>query len=370
MTVNAAVDRRMMGLALRAARRGRPSPNPHVGAVVAKGREVLAIGHHERAGEAHAEVAALRQVGDRARGATLYVTFEPCNHHGRTGPCTEAVLEAGLARVVVGCRDPAPHVPGAIERLRAAGVEVEVGVREAEATELIADFEKHFTTGLPWVTLKAAVTLDGRMATRTGDSKWITGERARREAHRLRDRSDAVMVGVGTVLADDPELTVRMVPGRNPLRIVLDTQLRIPSTAKVLSAPSERPTLVFHGPDAPNERRDALAAVGAEPISVPVNPAGLDLDAVLRELGRRSVVRLLVEGGPTLSASLFERGLADAAAVFVAPCLIGDIEAPSFVGGKGALVMADAARLSAVRVRRFGPDVLMMGRIDRKKRVG
>lgn len=362
-----ALDRRMMGRALRLARRGHPSPNPHVGAVVVREGQVVGRGHHERAGMPHAEVVALQAAGERARGATLYVTFEPCNHFGRTGPCTTAILEAGVARVVVGCADPAPHVPGAAERLRSAGIDVVVGVREAEARLLIADFAKHIRTGIPWVVLKAAVTLDGRMATPTGDSKWITGQRARREAHRLRDRSDAVLVGAGTVLADDPELTVRHVRGRTPLRVVLDARLRTPAEARVLQGEAAAPTLVLHGPEAPAERRRALANAGAEPVEVAEAATGLDIDAVLEELGRRDVVHLLVEGGPTVHAALLDAGHADAVAVFVAPRILGAAAAPAFGAGRGAAHLAGAWRVDPLRVRRLGADVLFEGPIARGK---
>lgn len=356
-----AFDWKMMGLALRAARRGRPSPNPHVGAVVARDGDVIAVDHHRRAGMAHAEVGALDSAGGGAQGATLYVTFEPCNHQGRTGPCTVTIIRAGVARVVIGCRDPAPHVPGAIDRLRAAGIEVTVGVREREARQLIVDFAKHITTGLPYVTLKAAVTLDGRTATATGDSRWITGERARREAHRLRDRHDAVLVGVGTVLADDPRLTVRWIRGVDPLRIVLDPALRIPSDARLLTTDSRLPALIAHAPDAPAERVRALQQAGAELVEVPRAERGLELASALRLLGERGVVRLLVEGGATVHGALLEAGLADAAAIFVAPRILGDPTATPLAAAGTVERVSEAWHMREPRVRRLGPDVLFAG---------
>lgn len=353
-------DERLMRLAVEAARRGRPSPNPHVGAVVATAAgEVLGVGHHERAGAAHAEVAAIQAAGE-TRGHTLFVTMEPCNHHGRTPPCTDAILTAGLARVVIGARDPAPHVPGAVDKLRAAGLQVDVGVLEDECRELIADFTKHIQTGLPWVVLKAAVTLDGRMATRTGDSKWITGPEARRRAHLMRDRCDAVLVGVGTVLADDPELTVRHVEGVDPLRVVLDTHLRTPADAK-LARPG---TVIAHGPEAPAERRAALEARGVELLPIEAAPR-VDLPAVLRALGARDVVRLLVEGGPAVHAALLGADLADEAAVFVAPKIVGDAQAKSLAAGRGADTIATAWELRSPRIEACGPDVLIRGLLSR-----
>lgn len=346
-----------MARAIEEAKRGRPSPNPHVGAVVASADgTILGCGHHERAGDAHAEVAAIADASETA-GHTLYVTMEPCNHHGRTPPCSDAVIAAGFKRLVLGARDPAPHVPGSVEKIRAAGVEVTLGVLEQECEALIADFSKHIQTGLPFVTLKAAVTLDGRMATRTGDSKWITGEEARTEAHRMRDYSDAVLVGIGTVLADDPALTVRHVEGVDPLRVVLDAGLRTPPDATLAT----RGTLVMHGPGAARENADALRAKGCELIEVPRLEGGLDIRAVLTVLGKRDIVRVLVEGGPTLHASFLAEGHADYAAVFVAPKVVGDRDAPGFAGGRGVDTIAKAWTLKNPRTRTLGVDVLIEG---------
>ncbi|MCB9615467.1 MAG: bifunctional diaminohydroxyphosphoribosylaminopyrimidine deaminase/5-amino-6-(5-phosphoribosylamino)uracil reductase RibD [Sandaracinus sp.] len=353
-------DEAWMQRAIEEARRGRPSPNPHVGAVITTPEgELVSVGHHERAGEAHAEVDAIRNA-PFTEGTTLYVTMEPCNHHGRTPPCTEAILAAGIRRVVIGAIDPKPHVPGAVERLRAAGLEVVTGVLADECRALLADFTKHITTGRPFVTLKAAVTLDGRMAARTGDSKWITGELARTEAHRMRDRSDAILVGVGTVLADDPRLDVRHVDGRNPRRVVLDRTLRTPTTASMLALVGE--TWIFHGPDAAAERREALSAAGAKLVEVPIEGESLALGAVLDALGRSEIVRLLVEGGPKVHAALLAGGHADRMAVFVAPRVLGDEAAPAFAAGASAVpTVAAGWRLSRVRVRTLGDDVLVEG---------
>jgi diaminohydroxyphosphoribosylaminopyrimidine deaminase/5-amino-6-(5-phosphoribosylamino)uracil reductase len=355
------LDQQMMARALRIAAKGRPSPNPHVGAVIVRGERIIAHGFHSAAGRDHAEVMAIKRAGRAARGATLYVTFEPCNHHGRTPPCTEAILAAGLARVVIGCRDPAPHMPGAVERLREQGLSVTVGVRDTQAQRLVADFVKHFTTGLPFVTLKSALTLDGRMATRTGHSQWITGEKARRHAHRLRDRSDAILVGVGTVLADDPELTVRHVRGRTPLRAVLDTNLRTPPKARVLGARAEMATLLFHGPGATEQRKRRLLAAGAELIEVRATREGLSLKAVLRELGKREVVRLLVEGGPRIHGSLLSGRLADRAAIFLAPKILADPKAFPLAFGRPVLRMGQAIDLASPVLTRLGPDTLITG---------
>jgi diaminohydroxyphosphoribosylaminopyrimidine deaminase/5-amino-6-(5-phosphoribosylamino)uracil reductase len=358
-------DRDVMERAIAEARRGRTSPNPRVGAAVVQDGEVIALGFHRKAGEAHAEVDAIANAGEGARGATLYVTLEPCNHAGRTGPCTEAIIDAGVRRVLIGCRDPAPHVPGAMDRLKRAGVDVEVGLLEQACTALIADFAKHITTGLPYVTLKAAVTLDGKIATRTGDSKWITGEAARSEAHRLRADSDGILVGVGTVLADDPALTVRHVPGEDPIRVVLDADLRTPPAAAVLQgheAPSAA-TLIFHADD--RKPNADLRRAGAELIAVPRHARGVDLEAVLKVLGKRDVVRLLVEGGAHVHGTFLDLGLADRAAIFVAPRIVGDAGALSFAAGAGVDSIERAWRLVQTEVTNFGSDWLVTGNFER-----
>lgn len=361
------IEREAMAQAIAEAKRGRPSPNPRVGAAIIDRDAILAVGYHRKAGEAHAEVDAIRNAGGRVEGMTLVVTLEPCNHHGRTGPCTEVILSSGIRRVVIGCRDPAPHVPGAIERLKSGGVEVEVGLMQAECAALVADFAKHIETGLPHVTLKAAITLDGKIATRTGASKWITGEAARTEAHRMRDEADAVLVGLGTVVADDPSLTVRHVRGRNPIRVVLDPDLRTPSSATVLdpARSSQAPTLIFHADDAQGSRRAALERPHVELIAVPRDPHGVHLAEVLKVLGSRDVLRLLVEGGARVHGSFLDLALADRLAIFIAPRIFGSQEAPSFAAGAGAASIEDARNLVRTEVRTLGSDWLITGELER-----
>jgi len=361
------LEREAMELAVAQAKRGHPSPNPRVGAVITRDGTVLSIGHHEKVGEAHAEVAAIQNAGGSVEGTTLYVTLEPCNHHGRTGPCTEAILDAGIARVVIGCRDPAPHVAGAIDRLKAAGVEVEVGLMEQECTALVADFAKHIGTGFPFVTLKAAVTLDGKIATRTGDSKWITGQEARSEAHRMRGESDAILIGIGTVLADDPKLTVRHVEGADPVRVVLDADLRTPPNAALLGqgSGSHTGTLIFHAHDADAARRQALKGPGVELIAVSRHARGVDVEEVLKALGERGLVRVLVEGGAHVHGTFLDLGLADRAAIFIAPRIVGDADAISFAAGSGVESIERAWRLVRTRVQALGPDWLVSGDFER-----
>ena len=361
-SAQARIDRELMARALREARKGTPSPNPHVGAVVARGSRVIAVGHHAYCGGPHAEVVALRAAGKRARGATLYVTLEPCNHQGRTPPCTEAVIAAGVARVVTGCADPVPKVLGGRARIRRAGIAVVSGVREREAKAMIADFTKFTTRKLPYVTLKAAVTLDGRIAARTGDSRWISSVEARRYAHRMRAQSDAVLVGAGTVKADDPQLTVRMVRGPQPLRVVLDATLRTSPKSQLAKVTSKQRTLIFHAPGASTRRAAALRARGVDLVEARTDRHGrLQLRDVLRALWQRDVVRLLVEGGSQIHGAFLESRLADHIAVVVAPRVLADPGAVPMASGRPKRRIAQAFDLRNTNIRRIGPDVLIEG---------
>jgi diaminohydroxyphosphoribosylaminopyrimidine deaminase/5-amino-6-(5-phosphoribosylamino)uracil reductase len=349
--------------ALAAARRGlgRTSPNPAVGAVVVQGGRIVGRGHHARAGGPHAEVAALRAAGTAARGADLYTTLEPCDHFGRTPPCSLAILDAGIRRVFVGSRDPNPLVQGrGVARLRRKGVEVVNGVLEKECDRLNASWFTFITAGRPHVTLKAAVTLDGRIATRTGDARWVTGPEARAWVHRLRDRVDAVLVGAGTARVDDPALTTRLPGGRgrDPLRVVLDTELRLPARLRLFTERSAAPTVVAHA----SSRRRTLG--GAELLACRRDAGGVDLGDLLAKLASRGVTHLLVEGGATVHAGFLRRGLVDEVAVLVAPKLLGSDGIP-LLAGPGPLRMAEVLRLEDVQVERLGDDVLVTGRVPR-----
>jgi diaminohydroxyphosphoribosylaminopyrimidine deaminase/5-amino-6-(5-phosphoribosylamino)uracil reductase len=357
------IDDEMMGLALAEAVKGRPSPNPHVGAVLVKGKEVLATGHHERAGQAHAEMAALEKAGPRARGATLYVTLEPCNHDGRTPPCVDAILKAKVARVVIGCIDPNPHVAGGgAERLRAAGIDVVLGVREKDALAIIAPWAKGVTTGLPYVALKLALSLDGRIATRTGASKWVTGPEARAKVHELRSRMDAVAVGIGTVVADDPRLTVRDAPGPSPVRVVFDTKLRLPSGGRLAMTARETPTWVITSAEASALVEQALVDQGVEIMRVASSAEGrIDVTAALRALSQRGVVSLMVEGGAELAGSLLAARLADELHAFVAPILLGPRGRPGAVDWAGPDTPAEAPRIVDAHWERCGKDAYVFG---------
>lgn len=358
-----------MALDLAASAMGRTSPNPMVGAVVVRDGRVVGRGFHARAGAPHAEVAALRQAGEGALGSTLYVTLEPCCHYGRTGPCTEAVIEAGVRRVVAAMADPNPLVAGkGLNRLKESGLEVDCGVMEEEARRLNEVFIKYITTGMPFVVMKAAISLDGKIATRTGDSQWITGPGAREHGHRLRDRYDAIMVGVNTVLADNPSLTTRLPGGgRDPVRLILDSRARTPPESRVINRSSPAPTIIVTAGRAPRERVRLLEEAGAEVIAAPDRDGErVDIQALMRILAGREITSVLIEGGGRVHASALECGAVDKVAWFIAPMLIGGSEAPGPLAGRGAGRLSEAVRLDRVGVSRMGNDIIIEGYISKQ----
>lgn len=349
-------------LALAALAEGDTSPNPLVGCVIVDGEGcIVGEGYHHKAGEAHAEVNALAAAGKLARGATAYVTLEPCAHYGRTGPCCVALARAGIKRVVAACQDPNPQVAGkGLEYLRLQGVEVATGVCERQALRLNEKFFTWITRKRPFISLKYAMTLDGKIATRTGDSKWITGEEARTFAHSLRRAHDAVLVGIGTVLADDPELTTRLVRGKNPVRVVLDGSLRISLTAAVLNPAAN--TLIFTGLAADATKAAALNALpNVEVVRLPLAQGRLPISQVIEELARREITSLLVEGGGAVHGAFLDAGLADRVYAFIAPRLIGGSGAVTPVGGEGCAFIEDGWQLDEVEYRRLGRDLLITG---------
>jgi diaminohydroxyphosphoribosylaminopyrimidine deaminase/5-amino-6-(5-phosphoribosylamino)uracil reductase len=351
--------RQALDLAERA--RGLTSPNPMVGAVVVAGDEVVGEGYHRAAGQAHAEIEALEAAGSSSRGSTLYVTLEPCTHHGRTPPCAPRVAAAGVSRVVLAVTDPNPVVAGrGLAALRAAGIDVTEGCLAAEAARQNRTFFHAMRTGRPHVTLKGAMTLDGKIADVRGASRWITGEQARRHAHRLRAESDAIVVGIETVLHDDPELTVRLERPwpREPYRVVLDSRARMPSGARLVSAGVPARTIVAVGPAAASAPVASLRALGVSVVRCVGPGARVDLPALLRDLHAREVRAVLVEGGADVHAAFLEAGLVDRVAVFVAPVLLGGREAPSLVGGAGR-ALKDRVSLEGVDVTRVGADLLI-----------
>ncbi len=352
-------------LALAARGRGKVEPNPMVGCVLVREGAVVGEGYHRRFGGDHAEVDALNHAGEAARGATCYVTLEPCCHQGKTPPCTDALVRAGVARVVAAMGDPFARVKGrGFDVLFKAGVEVSVGLCAAEAQALNAPYLKLVGRGLPYVTCKWAMSVDGKVATCTGDSRWISGEKSRREVHRLRTQSDVVMVGVGTVLADDPSLNVRHVRGSQPAVAVVDSTCRTPTDAKLFVVRDPSEVTLYCTEAAPVARREALQKIGVEVVEVPSVDGRVDLGAVLAKMGHRRVTNLFVEGGPTLHGALLGAGLVDRVVVFVAPKLIGGAEAPGGWQGQGIDRMTDALNLADVRWRRMDDDMMMVGRLS------
>lgn len=360
-------DRYWMARALAEAGRGRGlvEPNPMVGAVVVRDGRAVGVGHHRRYGGPHAEVFALAEAGDDARGATLYVTLEPCCHTGKTPPCADAVLDAGIARVVAAMRDPFPKVAGGgFERLRAAGIAVEAGLMEAEARLLNGPYLKRLAVGRPFVTAKWAMTLDGKTACASGDSKWISGPRSRALVHEERGRMDGILVGIGTAIADDPELTARPAGPRRAARIVLDSAARLPLDGRLARTAREVPVWVAVTGRADPARAEALRAIGAEVLPMPGDgpvPVGL----LLEELGRRGLTNLLVEGGGRALGAFLDAGEVDAVAVFLAPAIEGGPPVHVPAAGSGVARMADALRLARHEVRVLDGDVALSGHVAR-----
>lgn len=353
-----------MRRALALARRGlgRTHPNPPVGAILVRRGGIVGEGWHRRAGEPHAEAVALAQAGRAARGATLYCTLEPCTVDGRTPACAPAVVAAGIRRLVVGSGDPDRRVNGAgLRRIRAAGIAVSTGVEVERCDDLLRFYAKHRTTGRPWVRLKLAASLDGRIAARDGSSKWITGPEARARVHRWRDELDAVLLGVGTVRADDPTLDCRRPRGRDPVRIVADSRLRTPPGARML-AQGRGPVWIVTTREAPDSRARRLMGAGAEVVRVASRDGRVDARALLRSLGRRGITSVLAEGGAGLAASLLRRRLADELCLFQAPLLIGGDGIP-MIQELGVASLARALRLGDARVSRAGTDQLWTARL-------
>jgi diaminohydroxyphosphoribosylaminopyrimidine deaminase / 5-amino-6-(5-phosphoribosylamino)uracil reductase len=355
-----------MAQAIEIGHQGDPSPNPHVGALIVKDGQVVGTGFHASAGERHAEIVALDQAGERARGATLYVTLEPCNHFGKTPPCTDAIINAGIARVVAGCPDPNPNVPGGgVAKLRSAGLEVYTGVLSNPCKALIRPWRKYITQGTAYLTLKLATSLDGRIATKTGASKWITSPDSRARGHRLRATHDAVLVGVSTIVADDPQLTVREgPPARNPIRVIVDSGLRIPLSSTVVTTAAEVPTCVVTTPNSSVKAEEALAERGVNVVRVAANTQGrCDMKAALRALAQREVVSILCEGGAELAGSLLADQLAEELHFFIAPVLLGPRGRPCAVDWAGPDDVSAAPRLHRPKWDLSGTDAYLTGRV-------
>jgi diaminohydroxyphosphoribosylaminopyrimidine deaminase/5-amino-6-(5-phosphoribosylamino)uracil reductase len=363
-------DRHMRrALELAALGRGLVSPNPMVGAVIVRDGSVVGEGWHEGPGAPHAEVRALAAAGDLADGATLYCTLEPCDHVGRTPPCTRAILDSGLARAIVAARDPNPLVDGrGFRRLRSSGIEVETGVLEGASRRLNAAFERHAVTGLPFVTLKTAASLDGKTAAKDRSSKWITGDAARRDVQRLRAAADAIVVGAGTVVVDDPSLTVRdpSYGGRPPLRVVVDASGRVRADARVFDGSA--PTLVATTARAGGGVVEEWAATGAEVVSFDSDETdGVSLPELMAHLGKRDLQDVLLEGGATLAWSFVREGLVDRVVLYLAPKLVGGAQAPGVLMGEGFAPIGGAAQLQIMNVERIGEDLRVEADVHRDR---
>lgn len=356
-------DEQYMRLALKLAQKGlgKTSPNPMVGAVIVKDGRIIAQGYHHAFGADHAEVDALKHAQEDVAGATLYVTLEPCRHFGKTPPCTDAILQSKIGRLVIGMLDPDPRMKGeSVKLLNRNGIKTTVGVLEAACLALNEKYIKHRTTGVPFVTLKWAQTLDGRIATAQGSSRWISSPESQKLAHQLRAANDAILAGVNTVIMDNPELTTRLVKGRNPLRVILDSQLRIPLDSKVLANQKTAKTLVAATPRASKQKLAALQKMGIEVLTIPPDSQGrVDLKKLLQALGKREISSLLVEGGGEVITSFLRLGLADKLVVIIAPRILGT--GTDAVGDLNITDLAKAYRLTIERVYRSGVDIVVEG---------
>ena len=358
-------DEIFMREALRLARNaeGRTSPNPLVGAVIVKDGRIIAEGWHRKAGTPHAEIHALNMAGELAKNSTLYVTLEPCSHFGRTPPCAKAIVDAGIKKVFAAMKDPNPKVAGrGFEILRAAGVEVEVGLLEEEAQKLNEIFLKWVTKNLPFVTLKFACSLDGKIATSSGESQWISCEASRKFTHHLRDINDAILVGVGTILKDNPSLTTRLVDGKNPARVIVDSKIKTPLDAKVLDKSAR--TIIATTSNAPPEKISALKNLGVEIIFAGCGER-VDLKILMQALAEREITSVLVEGGGTINFSMLKENLVDKIFAFVAPKIIGGEKSLTAVEGAGFEKLADAIDLKNFTAEKIGEDILISGCVGR-----
>jgi len=352
--------------ALKLARKakGRTSPNPMVGALVVKDDKIVGKGFHPAAGKPHAEIFALKEAGDRARQATMYVTLEPCNHHGRTPPCTEAIIAAGIKKVFVGMEDPNPKVAGkGMARLRQAGIDVVSGILEDKCLQLNEAYIKYITTNTPFVTLKVAASMDGRIATHTGHSHWITNEKSRRYVHRLRDENDAILIGIGTLLQDNPELTTRLPrkKGRNPYRIIVDSRLRTPLYAHIFGDDAKEKLILATSCKKHSDLKVYQDRV-YRLLQIPANDLGqLDLNILMKKLAKLEIMSLLIEGGSEINGSFVDAGIVDKICFFFAPLLIGGRGSIGMMGGQGIDFIPEATRIKDLKIKRFGTDICVEG---------
>lgn len=357
-----------MALKLASKAMGQTSPNPLVGAVIVKNGKIIGQGFHLHAGTLHAEINALHEAGRNAAGADLYLNLEPCSHYGRTPPCVDAIIERKIKKVIVGMMDPNPLVNGrGIKKLKRAGVEVTTGILEEECRKLNEVFIKYITTRCPFVILKVAASLDGRIASESGDSKWITNEKSREYVHKLRSEVDAVLVGIGTVQKDDPMLTTRLKggKGKDPIRIVVDSTLKISPKAKVFNPASKAQTIIATTPKVSPKKIKIIEKLGAQILIVP-SQNRVDLNLLMEALGKEEITSVLIEGGSEINTSALQAGIVDKVLFFYAPRIIGGKKAPLIVGGEGVAKVEDAFLLHQIKTRRFGEDVMIEGYIKKE----
>lgn len=361
------MDELYMKLALSLAQKGKGkvNPNPMVGAVIVKEDKIIAQGYHEVYGEAHAEINAFRNAIEDVTGATMYVTLEPCSHYGKTPPCVDKIIEKKISRVVIGTVDKNPLVAGkGIVKLINAGIEVTTGILEEECNKLNEVFMKYVCTKKPFVIMKCAMSLDGKIATASGESKWITGEKARKEVHKLRNEYSAIMVGVDTIIKDNPELTCRLENGRNPIRVVVDSSLRIPLESKVIKENEKARTIIATTYKASEEKKEILRKQGITVLSVNSKDEKVDLQDLMTKFGEMKIDSIILEGGATLNFSALEHGIVDKVQIYIAPKLIGGKEAKTPVGGSGITELKNCFKVKALETKKIGDDIILEGYIE------
>lgn len=360
------MDKAYMKMALNLAvkGRGRVNPNPMVGVVIVKDKRIIGEGYHEKCGEAHAEVNAINNAIENVEGATMYVTLEPCSHYGKTSPCVDKIIENKIARVVIAMVDPNSLVSGSgVEKLKKAGIDVVLGVLEGESRKLNEVFIKYITYKKPFVILKTAMSLDGKIATYSGESKWITGEESRKSVHKLRNEVSGIMVGVDTVIKDNPELTCRLENGKNPIRIIADSKLRIPINLKVIERINEVKTIIATTEFADKDKIINLEKLGVEVLTVKSKNSKVDLQDLMSKLGELKIDSILLEGGATLNFSALDEGIVDKVQVYISPQIIGGETSKTPVGGSGISLLKDSYKIKKLTSRTIGEDILMEGYI-------
>ncbi len=358
-----------MALRLALKGKGRTSPNPLVGAVLVKGNKIVGKGFHEKAGLPHAEVEAIRSAPNKTKGSKLYINLEPCHHFGRTPPCSDAIINSGIKEVIIGMRDPNPLVAGkGIKKFKKAGIKLTEGIMEKECRKINEPFIKHITTNLPYVTVKVAGSLDGKISTTTGESRWITGDQARRHVHKMRNEVDAVMVGINTVLKDDPLLTTRLERKKDlkqPVKIILDSGLKIPLKAKLIRSRDGSRTIIATTAKAPQRKVKELESFGIEILKTKQKQSKVDMKDLMIQLGKMGINSVLIEGGAEVNASALQSGIVDRVIFFIAPIIIGGARATSAIMGNGIRFLKDAIPIKEASVKKIGQDFMIEGYIHR-----